>query len=159
MSVEAFHSYLSLEKNYSAHTLNAYGRDILAFEEFCRSEFGLKDLKEADYNSIRSWIISLVEAGISNRTVNRKIASLAAYYKFLLKVEAIGANPLAKHKSLKTSKNIEVPFSESEMETILREIDYPEDFEGARDRLIIELLYTTGIRRAELIGLRLNDVY
>ncbi|MEN8787935.1 MAG: tyrosine-type recombinase/integrase [Flavobacteriaceae bacterium] len=157
MSVEAFHAYLSLEKNYSAHTLTAYSRDILAFEEFCKSEFNLKDLKEADYNCIRSWIISLVEAGITNRTVNRKIASLAAYYKFLLKIEAIVANPLAKHKSLKTSKNIEVPFSESEMETILREIDYPEDFEGSRDRLIIELLYTTGIRRAELIGLRLND--
>lgn len=158
MSVEAFHSYLSLEKNYSPHTLKAYSRDILAFEEFCKSEFELDDLKKADYNMIRSWIISLVEAGISNRTVNRKIASLAAYYKFLLKIEVIMANPLAKHKSLKTSKSIEVPFSESEMEIILSEIDYPENFEGSRDRLIIELLYTTGIRRAELIGLRINDV-
>ncbi len=158
MSVEAFHSYLSLEKNYSVHTLKAYSRDILAFEEFCKLKFGIEDIKEAGYNCIRTWIISLVEAGISNRTVNRKIASLAAYYKFLLKIEAIGANPLAKHKSLKTSKSIEVPFSEREMETILKEIDYPENFEGTRDRLIIELLYTTGIRRAELIGLHIHDV-
>ena len=158
MSVEAFQSYLSLEKNYSVHTLKAYSRDILAFSEFCGSRFELQDLKQADYNMIRTWIISLVENGISNRTVNRKIASLAAYYKFLLKIEAISANPLSKHKSLRIAKKIEVPFSVSEMETILREIDYPENFEGSRDRLIIELLYTTGIRRAELIGLKLQDV-
>ncbi|MGB5692214.1 MAG: tyrosine-type recombinase/integrase [Flavobacteriaceae bacterium] len=158
MSVEAFQSYLSLEKNYSVHTLKAYSRDILTFKEFCADEFELDDLRRADYNIIRTWIISLVENGISNRTVNRKIASLAAYYKFLLKIEEISANPLAKHKSLKTAKKIEVPFSVSEMETILKEIDYPENFEGSRDRLIIELLYTTGIRRAELIGLKLQDV-
>jgi integrase/recombinase XerC len=158
MSIEAFTSYLSLEKNYSPHTLKAYNRDILAFGAYCNSEYGIKELVEVDYNIIRSWIIKLVEGGLTNRTVNRKIASLTAYYKFLQKIEAIDANPLAKHKSLKTSKKVEVPFSEREMECILEEIEYPENFEGARDRLIIELLYATGIRRAELINLRLVDV-
>jgi len=158
MSIEAFTCYLSLEKNYSPHTLKAYNRDILAFGAYCNSEYGIKELVEVDYNIIRSWIIKLVEGGLTNRTVNRKIASLTAYYKFLQKIEAIDANPLAKHKSLKTSKKVEVPFSEREMECILEEIEYPENFEGARDRLIIELLYATGIRRAELINLRLVDV-
>lgn len=158
MSLTAFRSYLSLEKNYSPHTLKAYTRDITAFQSFCESEFELKDLAVVDYNVIRSWIVKLVGDGISNRSVNRKLASLIAYYKFLLKIEAIDASPLAKHKALKTSKKVEIPFSETEMDNIIQQIEYSEDFEGTRDKLIIELLYTTGIRRAELINLKLIDV-
>ncbi|MGI9546469.1 MAG: tyrosine-type recombinase/integrase [Flavobacteriaceae bacterium] len=158
MSIEAFQSYISLERNYSPHTLKAYTRDILAFKSFCKSEFELKDLSKVHYNMIRSWIVQLVGEGISNRSINRKIASLTAYYKFLLKIEAIAASPLAKHKSLKTSKKVEIPFSEKEMINIIQQIDYADDFEGVRDKLIIELFYTTGIRRAELINLKSEDV-
>ena len=158
MSLEAFQNYLKLEKNYSAHTIKAYIRDIKGFESFCQSEFELEDISEADYNLIRSWIVQLVRNGLSNRTVNRKVASLIAYYKFLVKIERISANPLAKHKSLKTAKKVEIPFSEQEMINILQLIEYPDSFEGSRDKLIIELLYTTGIRRAELINLRLGDL-
>ena len=157
MSLEAFQNYLSLEKNYSVHTIKAYTRDIESFEGFCQSEFQLENIAEADYSLIRSWIVQLVGNGLSNRTVNRKIASLIAYYKFLVKIEQINTNPLAKHKSLKTAKKVEIPFSEQEMNSILQSIDYPDDFEGRRDKLIIELLYTTGIRRAELINLKLVD--
>ena len=157
MSLEAFQNYLSLEKNYSVHTVKAYTRDIESFEGFCQAEFQLENIAEADYSLIRSWIVQLVGNGLSNRTVNRKIASLIAYYKFLIKIEQINTNPLAKHKSLKTAKKVEIPFSEQEMNSILQSIDYPDDFEGRRDKLIIELLYTTGIRRAELINLKLVD--
>ena len=157
MSLVAFQNYLSLEKNYSSHTIKAYTRDIQAFESYCESEFQLTNIAKVEYNLIRSWIVQLVGEGLSNRTVNRKVSSLVAYYKFLVRVEEIKINPLAKHKSLKTAKKVEIPFSEEEMNQILQQIEYADDFEGIRDQLIIELLYTTGIRRAELINLRLKD--
>ena len=158
MSVDAFRSYLSLEKNYSPHTLKAYLKDIQNFTDYCRDEFDLEDISSANYSIVRSWIVKLVEEGITNRSVNRKIASLGAYYKFLVKINEIEASPLIKHKSLKTSKKVEVPFSEQEMMDIIRQISFTDDYEGQRDRLIIELLYTTGIRRAELINLQLGDL-
>jgi len=158
MSLQSFISYLSLEKNYSIHTVNAYQNDIEAFESFCHEEFDLNSIDGVEYSLIRNWIVSLVESKISNRSVNRKIASLKAYYKFLQGIGQVEVNPLARHKALKTSKKIEIPFSEEEMRKVLSQIEYTDDFEGVRDKLIIELLYTTGIRRAELIHLKMADV-
>lgn len=158
MSLDAFIAYISLEKNYSPHTTNAYQNDISEFQRFCSDEYDDETIDDVSYNLIRAWIVSLVEASISNRSINRKIASLKAYYKFLQRIGKIDNNPLAKHKALKTSKKIEVPFSEMEMEAVLQQISFKEGFEGSRDKLIIELLYSTGMRRAELINLKLSDV-
>lgn len=158
MSLAAFRDYLLLEKNYSAHTVRAYTRDIQNFTEFINTDFETDQVVTADYSMIRSWIVELVAAGLSNRTVNRKVASLTAYYKFLVKTEQIASSPLTRHKSLKSSTKVELPFSEQEMIGILEQIEYPDTFEGIRDKLIIELLYTTGIRRSELINLRLGDI-
>lgn len=158
MSVSAFISYLRLEKNYSEHTVKAYEKDIDAFSSFCREHHGEINLENVSYPLIRNWIVHLSDQGISNRTINRKISSLQAYYKFLLKVGDIVISPLVKHRALKTNKKVEVPFSETEMETILSKIPFDEDFEGERDKLIIELLYTTGMRRAELVNLKVTDV-
>ncbi|MBT8183304.1 MAG: site-specific integrase, partial [Eudoraea sp.] len=158
MSVTAFISYLSLEKNYSNHTVKAYKNDISDFESYCKECHEIDNIETIDYTIIRSWIVELVETGINNRSINRKVASLKAYYKFLLKTETIAVSPLARHKALKTSKKIEIPFSESEMERIFEEVPFEDDFEGVRDKLIIELLYTTGIRRSELINLKLAEL-
>lgn len=158
MSLHSFISYLLLEKNYSKHTASAYKKDIQSFADFCRDEYVLEHINNVEYNIIRNWIVSLVNADISNRTVNRKVASLKAYYKFLQRIGNIDTNPLAKHKALKTSKKVEVPFSEEEMQRILSQLPFEDDFEGRRDKLIIELFYTTGIRRSELINLKINDV-
>ena len=158
MSVTAFISYLRLEKNYSDHTVRAYQKDIETFAQFCSENHGEEDIVKISYPLIRNWIVELSDHGISNRSINRKISSLQAYYKFLLKIGDIAVSPLVKHRALKTSKKVEVPFSENEMETILSEIPFADDFEGVRDKLIIELLYTTGIRRAELVNLKINDV-
>ena len=158
MSVSKFVSYLRLEKKYSGHTVNAYQQDILSFTNFCEDKYSLVQIERVEYPVIRSWIVELVNSGISNRSVNRKIASLKAYYKFLQQIDLIAANPLAKHKALKTSKKIEVPFSEEEMRRVLSQLPFSDDFEGSRDKLIIELLYTTGIRRAELVNLKMGDV-
>lgn len=157
-SLDSFVSYLSLEKNYSLHTVNAYQNDIEEFASFCIEEYEIENIDNAEYTLIRSWIVVLVNTAVSNRTINRKVASLKAFYRFLQRIEKITANPLAKHKALKTSKKIEVPFSELEMENLLQQIVFEDDFEGHRNKLMIELLYTTGIRRAELINLKLQDV-
>ena len=157
MSFEAFIAYLSLEKNYSSHTVTAYKKDIQEFIAFTSKEHDVVAIDEVEYPIIRSWIINLVSSGISNRTINRKIASLKAYYKFIQKIGIVASNPLAKHKALKTKKKLEVPFSELEMDKILKQIPFDNDFEGVRDKLLIELLYYTGMRRAELINLKLSD--
>ncbi|WP_299338048.1 tyrosine-type recombinase/integrase [uncultured Psychroserpens sp.] len=158
MAFKAFSDYLLLEKNYSELTLKAYLNDLEEFQRFVVSEFETKTINDVNYQQIRSWIVSLVESGITNRSINRKVSSLNTYYKFLLKVKDIEVNPLNKHKALKVNKKVQVPFSESEMKTVLEELNTLKDFEGLRNRLIIELFYATGIRRIELVQLKLNDV-
>lgn len=158
MSLEAFIDYLQLEKNYSKHTLAAYKKDIDGFKEFCAAEFDENNIDGIAYNLIRSWIVHLADVGLANRSINRKISSLNAYYNFLQKTGQIVTSPLVKHKALKTKKKVEVPFSEIEMDKVLQQIPFDNDFEGKRDSLMIEILYATGIRRAELINLELHDI-
>jgi len=153
----AFRDYLQLEKNYSPHTVNAYLNDITSFHTFITNEFEQESLLEVNYSQIRSWIVSLIDANISNVSVNRKIASLKSFYKFLLKTKQMETSPLLKHKSLKTPKTLQIPFSEKELDDVLHHIQYPDGFEGIRDKLIIDLFYTTGIRRTELIHLKQNN--
>jgi integrase/recombinase XerC len=155
---EAFREYLQLEKNYSPHTVLAYWNDIVSFESFNSLHFDQHDIDQANYSQIRSWIVSLVDANVSNVSVNRKMASLKAYYKFLLKTKQIEASPLLKHKALKTPKKIQIPFSEKEVDAVLLFMQNPVGFEPVRDKLIVDLLYTTGMRRAELIHLKLANV-
>lgn len=158
MLVSDFISYLSLEKNYSKHTVNAYEKDILEFSHFCKVQYDVGDIDVADYSLIRFWIVDLSEREINNRSINRKISSLKSYFKFLQKIEVLDTNPLVKHKALKTSKKIEIPFSELEMHKVLSVMEYADDFEGVRDELLIHVLYTTGVRRAELLALKMSDV-
>lgn len=154
---QAYADYLQKEKNYSLLTLRAYTDDVAAFESFVKQHDEGAVLEEVNYSQVRSWIVSLVESGISNTSINRKVSSLKSFYKFLLKAKQIEVNPLLKHKSLKTEKKVQVPFSEKELRDVFTDNDYPEDFEGIRNRLIIELFYTTGMRRTELINLTVNS--
>ncbi|HLV37827.1 tyrosine-type recombinase/integrase [Xanthomarina sp.] len=158
MPFKAFIDYLLLEKNYSKLTIKAYQNDLNEFSDFIKLEFDSDSIEAVNYPQIRSWIVSLVERSISNRSINRKVSALNSYYKFLLKIESIQANPLAKHRALKTSSKIQVPFSENEITTVLDELYFENNFEGVRNKLIIELFYSTGIRRIELIDLKLRDV-
>ena len=153
-----FYDYLLLEKNYSQHTVTAYINDIGFFESFLSNEFGDNNLLRINYNQIRSWIVSLSDDGISNASINRKVSSLKSFYKFLLKTKQIDTSPLLKHKALKAPKKIQIPFSEKELDMVLNQIMYKEGFEGVRDKLIVDLFYTTGIRRTELINLKIQNV-
>ena len=157
-NLNAFRDYLQLEKNYSLHTVNAYVNDLLFFQEFLKCNFEEENLEKVNYSMIRSWIVSMVDDGVSNSSVNRKVSSLKSFYRFLLKIKQIESSPLLKHKSLKTPKKIQIPFSEKELDNVLNHIKYPDGFDGIRDKLIIDLFYTTGIRRSELINLKMQNV-
>ncbi|WP_125722467.1 tyrosine-type recombinase/integrase [Flavobacterium ustbae] len=155
---EAFSDYLLLEKKYSLHTVGAYLNDIASFELFLKESFDQENADLVNYSQVRSWIVSLVDQNISNVSINRKMASLKAFYKFLLKTRQIEINPMLKHKSLKTPKVIQIPFSEKELQDLLTVIDVPVGFEEIRDKLIVEMFYVTGMRRAELIHLMIKNV-
>ena len=158
MPFTSFLDYLNLEKNYSKHTLTAYHKDLLGFREFALSEFDFSEINNVSYAIIRSWIVKLVGDGVSNRTINRKISSLRTYYRFLLKIGDIEVSPLVKHKVLKTTKKLQVPFSEKEIEDVLEILKEEDSFLGLRNKLIVELFYSTGMRRGELVNLKLNDI-
>jgi len=155
--IKAFLDYLSHEKNYSKHTVIAYQKDLDSFKSFIQINFDQENLPEVNYSQIRSWIVSLVEAKISNRTINRKISSLKSFYKFLQKTEHIKSNPLQKHRALKVAKKVQVPFSQKEVATVL-ESNTENSFVSIRNKLMVEIFYSTGIRRAELINIQLKDI-
>ena len=155
-NLQAYQDYLVKEKNYSPLTVRAYLDDILSFQDYLKENS--MSLEEVVYPNIRNWIVILVEQNMSTTSVNRKISALKSYYKFLLKVKQISINPLLKHKSLKTAKKVQIPFSEKELQDVFIENEYPSDFEGIRNRFVIELFYTTGIRRAELINLKMSSI-
>lgn len=154
----AYQDYLIKEKNYSLLTVKAYLADINEFGVFLSEYHENIAFVAVNYSLIRSWVVSLVESGVANKTVNRKISSLKSFYLFLLKIKEIVVNPLLKHKSLKVSKKIQIPFSEKEIKDVFEVNCFSEDFNGLRDQLVLELLYATGIRRAELINLKLKNV-
>ncbi|OZV68995.1 tyrosine-type recombinase/integrase [Winogradskyella aurantia] len=158
MSITAFSDYLLLEKKYSEHTAKAYLRDIELFQEFLNDQHDSIDVVNVDYPEIRQWIVTMVESGIKNRSINRKISSLNAYYKFLQKAQQIKINPLKQHRALKAARKIELPFSEAELKSVLENYIEITDFESSRDHLIIDLFYATGIRRIELVNLKLSDI-
>jgi integrase/recombinase XerC len=155
---DAFRDYLQLEKKYSSHTISAYLNDIHYFESFNADRFDQDTIEQAQYSQIRDWIIFLANENTSNTTINRKIASLKAFYKFLLKTKQIETSPLLKHKALKTPKKLQIPFSEKELADALNQSSESNDFQGIRNKLIIDLFYTTGMRRTELIHLKYANI-
>jgi integrase/recombinase XerC len=159
MIVNSFLEYLEFERNYSKHTVTAYKKDINSFYEFCINEFDLENLAEVNYSQIRSWIVLLVDSGISNNSINRKLSSLKSFYTFLQKTQQIKQNPLVKHKALKVAKKVQVPFTIKEVNEVIAVLGEGSDFTSLRNKLIVELFYSTGMRRAELIGLKINAVH
>lgn len=158
MSIDKYIDYLELEKGYSKNTLTAYYNDIESFRNFLNLKYNSNSLTDVSYGEIRAWIVSLVSSNINNRSINRKISALKSFYKFLEKTDEIISNPLLGHRALKTQKKVITPFSKKELELVTHFFKESNSFEQARDQLIIELLYTTGIRRSELINLKTPDI-
>ena len=156
--IDSFLDYLSLEKKYSPNTIFAYKSDLISFKDFCETDFNIQNLSEVEYPFIRSWIVYLVNQKISNRSINRKITSLNSFYKFLQKTHQIEINPLSKHKSLKSVNRLQIPFTLKEINEAINNVSENTDFRTIRNKLIIELLYSTGIRKSELINIKESDV-
>ena len=156
--IDSFLDYLSLEKKYSPNTIFAYKSDLISFKDFCETDFNIQNLSEVEYPFIRSWIVNLVNQKISNRSINRKITSLNSFFKFLQKTHQIEINPLSKHKSLKSVNRLQIPFTLKEINEAINNVSENTDFRTIRNKLIIELLYSTGIRKSELINIKESDV-
>lgn len=154
---ESFLKYIQFERRFSPHTITSYENDLNQFQIFLNDNYVIP-LEGANHNAIRHWIVTLMEVGTSPKTVNRKIASLRTFYKFLLKREVIKKDPTWKIQSLKTNKGLPQFVNEPDITRLLDQCEFADDFIGKRDQLILELLYGTGIRLSELIGLKASDV-
>ena len=158
MSIISFLNYISLEKNGSTHTTKAYQKNLEAFKNFLSSLDSAIRIENVSYNEIRTWIVFLIESGNSKRTVNSKISTLRSYYKFLLKIKIIEVSPLKDHRALKTDVKFTLPFSKEEINQLISSNLFADDYLGILKFSLIHLLYSTGIRRSELISLRIGDI-
>lgn len=156
--VESFLKYIKFEKRYSPKTVISYQTDLNQFEAYLKKEFDGTLPQDANYGLVRSWIVSLVEAKLDSITINRKIACLRSFYKFLMRQEIIVKDPMMKIKILKTKKKLPHFVNETDSIKLLDNVDFPEGHKGQRDKLILELLYGTGMRLSELIGLKDSDI-
>ena len=156
MLFDKYEDYLNYEKNFSKHTVSAYLRDVKVFEKFL-AQNDCKISNEINYSFIRQWIVSLSEKRYSKTSINRKIASLKSYFNFLVNIDIIESSPLKGHKNLKSSSKIVIPFSEDEIMQVFENFNNSKISD--RDKLIIEIFYSTGIRREELINIKIQDIY
>jgi integrase/recombinase XerC len=151
--VDSFLKYLQFEKRYSPKTVISYATDLHQFEKFLLKEFETTP-QEASYALVRSWVVKLTESKIGNTSINRKIACLRSFYKFLRKQEIIAKDPMVKIKILKSPKRLPHFVSENDSVKLLDNLVLPKNHEGTRDQLILELFYGTGMRLSELIHLK-----
>jgi len=152
-----FKDYLENEKHYSQHTVKAYLNDLSSFQAFINQNHDNLALNKIDYFQVRSWVADLSAQGLAHKSINRKLSTLKSFYRYLIKIGEINHSPMQKLKSLKTPKNLSTPFSETEVFSVIENLEST-DFVSTRNRLIIELLYATGMRRAELISVTINDL-
>ena len=156
MMTDSFLDYLRFERNYSEKTIVSYGIDLIKFEEYIRGKDENVDFTTVDADLVRGWVMNLIEDGYTSASVNRKLSSLRSFYRFLLKKGVIGEDPMLKIIGPKNKKPLPVFLKEREMDRLLDDVPFKEDFTGCRDRMVLEMFYATGMRLSELIGL--NDV-
>ena len=157
MYLDKFKNYLEAEKKYSILTVNAYTKDLEEFKDFLEST-GTSLNKNIEYTFIRNWIVFLSKNKISPNSINRKVSSIKAYFKFLVNIKEIKKSPLRNHTSLRTKSKVVNPLNETEMKEVF-ELFKTSEKELTRDSMIIDILYSTGLRRAELINLKKSDIY
>jgi integrase/recombinase XerC len=154
MNIQNFLQYISNEKRYSGHTITAYQSDIQSFSEYLIAVYDIKNLSDASPQMIRSWVASLKEGGLNTNSINRKISALKSFYKFLLKKGEILANPTQKIHLLKKAEKLPVYIEKGQLKSYLEAGISEDNFSAVRNKLIVELLYVTGMRQGELIGLK-----
>ncbi len=152
--LKEFLNYLSFQKRYSSHTVTAYSTDLEFFFTFILSEYPETPLSEISSSMVRTWLASLKEKNESSRTINRKISSLKAFFKYQLRSETITNSPVAVVHSLKVGRKLPSYIEEKEADNLFDKVDFPGTWEGHLDYLILEILYQTGVRLNEVIFLK-----
>jgi integrase/recombinase XerC len=156
--VNEFLTYLSVEKRYSKHTTASYRNDLSNLTEYLLTTYEFNTPEFATYPMLRSWIVTLVDQDMMPKSINRKIACLRSFYHFLMKKECITKDPTLKIRALKVKKSLPVFVEEDNMIKLLDQIEFADTFDGIRNKIVLELLYGTGIRLSELIGLKISDI-
>ncbi len=151
--LDNFIDHISHEKKLSKHTALSYQTDLLQFREFVKEELSDPDLLNINHLIVRSWVAKLLDNGVAARSVNRKLSSLKSFYKYLLRNDLIKTNPLQKIVAPKTPKKLPVFVDETNMEQLFEGVEFEAGFIGMRDKLLLDILYQTGLRRIELINL------
>ena len=158
MNTTTFLQYLEFEKRFSPHTISAYKSDLEQFYVFLKLTYEIENLAKVRHVHIRAWIVELIQNKITPRSINRKLSTLKTYFKFLKKRKQIKENPMLKVIAPKVGKRLPVVIKELEMANLFEQIDFGNGYSAARDEMIMELLYSTGMRRSELIQLSPNDI-
>ncbi len=156
--IDSFLKYIQYEKRYSKHTVTAYHKDLTQFFDFISLSGFDTDPGKITHAEIRSWLVTMMDEGLDPKSVNRKLTTLRTYFKFLLKNNWIDTNPTLKQRALKTKKQLPRFVNEDEILELFEKADFQDDFDGWRDRLVMELLYGTGIRLTELTSLKTSDI-
>ena len=157
-AIRSFIDHLKFEKRYSAHTVRSYQDDLEAFCRYVRDEFGEMALKGVSPAIVRSWLASMKDGGLSSRSVTRKISTLRSWYKHLIRIGEVEQSPMGAILSLKMSKRLPVYVEQGDMAILFDEVRFPDDWEGWTDRLLLAILYYTGMRLSELVGLKEGGV-
>ncbi len=154
----SFLNYIKYERNYSNRTVEAYSDDLKYFEEFVTRETGAFDPLQPDLNLVRGWMAEMGKRHQAVSSIKRRICCLRSFYRFLRRQGLISSNPLTLLPSPKVPRTLPVWISEDQMDYLIDDIDYGQDYEGVRDHLLIDMLYSTGMRRSEAAGLKDKDV-
>ena len=154
--IDDFLKYLQAEKRYAVHTIKAYKNDLNQFHAFCQETD--REGMDLHFRVIRSWVVSLMDSGYSSRTVHRKLTSLSTYCSYLIKEGQLDSNPVERVLKPKLNKRVPAFVEEGKMDLLLDEYDFGEGFTGTRNRLVLDMLYQTGMRRSELIGLKTGSI-
>jgi integrase/recombinase XerC len=156
-AIERFVAACRANKKYSAHTVVAYQTDLLQFAAFAEQHYSLSSIIELRHSVVRAWIVSLMKNDTDPRSVRRKTAALRAFCKDLIVRGELTDDPMRKVANPKISKRLPVALEETQLSNLFANIEFSADFRGQRDRLLLDILYTTGLRRSEVIALRLKD--
>lgn len=151
---QPFLDFLRHEKRYALHTLTSYQKDLHDFVRYLTETYDDPPLTEIKPLMIRSWLAGLKENGLSARSINRKLSTLRSWFKFLKRTGKVLQNPVSQIIGLKPGKRLPVYVERSAMDRLFQQLDFPDTFAGFTERLILELLYETGMRRSELVHLK-----
>ncbi len=158
MTVRSYLNYIQFEKKYSPHTLTAYKKDLEQFQSFISRQYDINDLLQVEYQYVRSWIVALMAEEVQAPSIHRKISTLKSFYKFQQRNGNIKVNPAADVILPKKNKTKPKTIHQSQLERLFQDVEFTNDYIGQRDKLILEILYATGIRKGELIGLKIQDI-